>query len=215
VVGVAKKSSGLPLLIGFGVLLLSGVAFGGYLLLSRDPATDVAAPSPSTSAALPSAVAPSPPSAAPVVVSGLARARFSCQPEACEWVVCDGKNIDGIAEDVELAPGSHECSASRSGFASKAVTFTASAGQVTAVAFELAPHPPKAEPAPALAKPTARAAPTPKPAAAAPTPKPVAAVPAKTAAIPAAKPKPTAAPASKPAATPTSKKKCSTFLGCK
>jgi len=226
VVGVPKKSAGLPLLIGFGVLLLSGVAFGGYLLLGRDPITDAAPPSASASAAPPSAVASSAPSAAPVV-SGLARARFRCQPEACEWVVCDGKNIDGISEDVELAPGSHECSASRSGFASKAVTFTASAGQVTAVAFELAPLPAKAEPAPALAKPAAAA-----PAAATPAAKPTAAVPAKPAAIPTAKPaaaapaakpaaataagKPTVAPASKPAAaTPTSKKKCSTFLGCK
>jgi hypothetical protein len=188
-----------------GVVLLTGLAFAGYVVLGQaddPPATASAAPS---SAPAPSAVTAAPPPA-PSASSGPAKARFTCQPEACEWVVCDGKNVTGIGEDVELAPGSHECSASKNGFASKALTFEAVPGQVSPVLFELSPLPPPAPKAVAPAAPKAAVptAPASKPAAAAPAAKPAAA-------------KPTAAaPAAKPATTTTKpKKKCSTFLGCK
>lgn len=44
--GVPRKGAALPLLIGLGIVLLSAVAFGGYLLLDSDPApAPTAAPS--------------------------------------------------------------------------------------------------------------------------------------------------------------------------
>ena len=203
-----KKSSLLPVFIGLGVLLVGGLAFAGYKVLgssSSAPAT----PEPSAAASVSAAPVVS---AAPAAPSGPAKARFTCQPEACEWVVCDGKNVTAINDEVELTPGSHDCSASKNGFGSKSVTFTATPGEVSAVLFELPPLPagaaqkaglaPAAKPAPAPA-----ATPAPKPAAVAATPK----------ATPTAKPAaatPAAAPAAKPATT-TKKKKCSTFLGCK
>lgn len=210
VAGVPKKSSLLPVFIGLGVLLFGGLAFAGYKVLgssSSAPAT----PEPSAAASVSAAPVVS---AAPAAPSGPARARFTCQPEACEWVVCDGKNVTAINEEVELAPGSHDCSASKNGFGSKSVTFTAAPGEVSAVLFELPPLPAGAAqkagiaPAAAAAAPAAPAAtPAAKPAAVAATPK------ATPAAKPAA-PAPAATPAAKPATT-TKKKKCSTFLGCK
>ncbi len=237
-----KKSAALPLMIGLGVLLLSGLAVAGYAVLGKR--NDATAAAPSASAA-PSAVStpaavvvePSTPSAEP---TGPAKARFTCQPEACEWVVCDGKNVSGITEDVELTPGSHECSASRNGFSSKAVAFTAAAGQTSPVLFELAPLPAaqQAKAAAETPKPAAAAAAaTPKAAAAATTAKPAAS--AKAAVATTAKPA-ASTPATKATATASAKpvasakapataasvkaaagtkakanKKCSAFLGCK
>jgi serine/threonine-protein kinase len=223
--GVPKKSSSLPLFIGLGVLLLSGLAFAGYKVLgskSSDDAKAAAEPSAAASApAAPVAVAPAAsavPAASAAAPAGSARARFSCQPESCEWIVCDGKNLTGFSEELEVTAGTHECSASKFGFGSKSLTFTATPGQVSTVVFDLPPLPPKAgaaaAPAPAT-KPAPVATPASKPAAAAPTTKP--------AATPTTKPV-AAAPTTKPAATPTAKppattstkkKKCSTFLGCK
>ncbi|MDF3065600.1 MAG: Protein kinase [Polyangiaceae bacterium] len=233
-----KKSLALPLMIGLGVVLLSGLALAGYAVLGKSDETAAAL---SSASAVPAA-APAPqaavaPSATSVVVaSGPAKARFTCQPQACESVVCDGKNVAQITGEVELEPGRHECSASRGGFASTAVTFTASAGQTSAVQFELSPLPPaKAAAAPAPAKPAATA--TSKPVAATPSAKAAAAKPAatptakpaaSTAAKPTASAKAAAAAASAKAAatsvaakapatskSATTKKKCSTFLGCK
>jgi serine/threonine-protein kinase len=219
-----KKSAALPLLIGAGVLLLGGVAFAGYAVFGKSKP----APAPSASAAAAPAAAPSTTAAAaaPSAPTGPARAHFTCQPEACEWVVCDGKNITGIKDEIELTPGSHECSASKNGFGSKAVTFTATRGEVSAVVFELPPLPVAnqqkalaAKPEPAPAKPAA-AAPAAKPAAVAVAAKPAAVSAAKSTAVapttkPAAAtpPKETAKPAT-PASTKP-KKKCSAFLGCK
>jgi len=209
IAGVPKKGSPLPLLLGVGVVLCAGLAFAGYEVFGKG-GNNQPAPEPSASAAASAA-----PSALPVAApSGPARARFSCQPAACEWVVCDGKNIAVVDDDIELAPGSHDCSASKNGFGSKSVTFTATPGQVSAVVFELPPLPATAQQKAALANP------------AAPAKTSAAAVPPQ-AATPAAKPtaaKPTSAPvAAKPAAAPAAtkpaatkpKKKCSTFLGCK
>ena len=203
-----KKSSLLPVFIGLGVLLVGGLAFAGYKVLgssSSAPAT----PEPSAAASVSAAPVVS---AAPAAPSGPAKARFTCQPEACEWVVCDGKNVTAINDEVELTPGSHDCSASKNGFGSKSVTFTATPGEVSAVLFELPPLPAGAAQKAGLA-PAAKPAPAP---AATPAPKP-AAVAAPPKATPTAKPAaatPAAAPAAKPATT-TKKKKCSTFLGCK
>jgi hypothetical protein len=210
VAGVPKKSSLLPVFIGLGVLLLGGLAFAGYKVLgsgSSAPAT----PEPSAAASVSAAPVAS---AAPAAPSGPARARFSCQPEACEWVVCDGKNVTTINDEVELAPGSHDCSASKNGFGSKSVTFTATPGEVSAVLFELPPLPAGAAQKAGLA-PAATPAPAAAPAAATPAAKP-AAVAATPKATPTPKPAatPAATPAAKPAAT-SKKKKCSTFLGCK
>jgi eukaryotic-like serine/threonine-protein kinase len=205
VAGLPKKGSSLALFIGIGVVLFAGLAFASYKVLGKRDDSK-AGPEPSASA-----VASAAPSAAPVTApSGPARARFTCQPEACEWVVCDGKNIAVVNDDIELTPGSHDCSASKNGFGSKSVTFTATPGQVNAVLFELPPLPAKPQQKAALANPT----PAPKPAAVVATPKPAPAVVAA---------KPTAAPATKPAAPAAAakpaaikpKKKCSTFLGCK
>jgi len=201
--GLPKKGSSLPLFIGIGVVLFAGLAFAGYKVLGNSDERK-AAPEPSASA-----VASAAPSSVPVAVpSGPARARFTCQPEACEWVVCDGKNIAVINDDIELLPGSHDCSASKNGFGSKSVTFTATPGEVSAVLFELPPLPATAQQKAALANPTPAAKPAPVAAAAKPA---AATAPAKPAA---AASKPTAAAAAKPAATKP-KKKCSTFLGCK
>ncbi len=220
--GSGKKKSLAPVFIGLGALLVAGLAFGGYQLVRTGDAP--------TTAAEPSATpVPAAPSAAPPAVSaaaaGPAKARFTCLPEACEWVVCDGKNVTGIEGDVEVAPGSHDCSASKLGFGSKSLTFTATAGQVASVTFELPALPARAS---AAAAPAAAPA-TPAPVAAA---KPAAAstksaaTAAKSAAVTvAAKPVATAKPAATATATATkdskasaankTKKKCSTFLGCK
>jgi serine/threonine-protein kinase len=218
--GLPKKSGSLPLFIGLGVLLLSGLAFAGYQVLGSKASDETKARAEPSAAG--SAPAP-PPSIVPVAPvaaaadAGSARARFSCQPEACEWIVCDGKNLTGFSEELEVTPGTHECSASKFGFGSKSLTFTATPGQVSTVVFDLPPLPQKtgaaatATAAPTTAAPVAKPAPATaaKPVAAKPTPttpvtKPTAAAPATT---------PTA---KTPAATSTkSKKKCSTFLGCK
>jgi serine/threonine-protein kinase len=204
--GLPKKRSSLPLFIGIGVVLCTGLAFAGYQVFGKGNDRQ---PAPEPSAlALPSAAPSATPVAAP---SGPARARFTCQPEACEWVVCDGKNIAVVTEEIELAPGSHDCSASKKGFGSKSLTFTANPGQVSPVVFELPALPANVQPkaAPANPKPAPPAATAPKPAAA------TTAKPAALAAKPAAATKPVAAaPTTKPAATKP-KKKCSTFLGCK
>lgn len=213
---IPRKSSALPLLIGLGVLLLGGLALAGYLVLGKS--SDSAAKPEGSAQPAPSASAPAAASAAAAAPSGPARARFTCQPEACEWVVCDGKNVTAITEEVELTPGNHECSASKNGFGSKAVTFAAVPGQVAAVLFELPPLPAATQEKAAAATPPTTPS---KPAAPATTPAKPAATPSKP--IAATPSKPTATPTAKPtAATPTptakptkGKKKCSTFLGCK
>jgi serine/threonine protein kinase len=198
--GAPKKGSALPLFIGLGVLLLGGMAFAGYKVLGKGE--DQPKPEPSARAAVsaaPSAVA-APSAAAP------ARARFTCQPEACERVVCDGTPLTVVNDELELTPGRHDCSASRSGFGSKSMTFTAVAGQTEVVVFELPPLPPSTPQSAPPANPH-RALAKPAPTAAKPAPvavKTAAATTTKAAATPAAK-----ATATKP------KKKCSTFLGCK
>ena len=202
--GVPKKRSALPLFIGLGVVLVGGLAFAGYEVLGKSGDQPSAEPSAvaSVSAAPSALVAPA--AAAP------ARARFTCQPEGCEWVVCDGKNIAVVNDEIELTPGSHDCSASKNGFGSKSMTFTATPGQTEAVVFELPPLPASTQEKAALANPNTALA---KPATNAPKPAPAPTV---------AKPKPTAATTTKAAATPVTKpaptkpkKKCSTFLGCK
>ncbi|HXK18433.1 MAG TPA: protein kinase [Polyangiaceae bacterium] len=192
--GVPTKSPMLPLLLGFGVLLLGGLAYAAYAVLGKTSAPT--APSAAASVApVPSASAAP---AASAAWNAPARARFTCKPQDCEWVVCDGKNISAVHDEIELTPGSHDCSASRNGFGSKAVTFTATPGQVAAVEFELPPLPAATQQKALGATP----APAAKPSAATPAAKPASATPA------------TKPPASKP--TPTKpKKKCSTFLGCK
>lgn len=232
-----KKSLALPLMIGLGVLLLSGLAIAGYAVLGKRQEPVAAAPSAAPSANVASAGLPAPLPAASVAASP-AKARITCQPEACESVVCDGKPIAQAADkadvEVEVEPGAHACSASKSGFTSQPVAFTATAGQTSAVQFELTRVPPSqpAKAAPAAqtqSKPAAVAA-TAKPAAAAPSSKaataakastaasakPAAATSAKTAATAAASAKAAAsATAAKAAAASKTKKKCSTFLGCK
>jgi hypothetical protein len=217
VAGLPKKGSLLPLLIGVGVVLSAGLGYAAYAVMGKSSNSTSPQPSASASAVVaPSASAAPTPTAAP---SGPARARFTCQPEACEWVVCDGKNVSGINDEIELSPGNHECSASKNGFGSKSQTFTATPGQISAVLFELVPLPAakaKAAAATPVAPKPAHAAPATKPAAIAPVTKPATKPAAATAATkPAAKP---VAPAKEPAAKPTAtkpKKKCSPFLGCK
>jgi serine/threonine-protein kinase len=200
--GVPKKGMPVGLLVGGAILLLGGLATAGYLVLGRSSG---AKPEPSASAAV--SAAPPPVTAQPSTAP--ARARFTCQPEACDWVVCDGKNVTGLNDEIEFVPGNHDCSASRNGFGSKSLSFTATAGQTTPVNFELPPLPAatqaKAAAAAAAAKPATAAAPAPATKA---TPAPA------TKAAPAT----TSKPASKDTAsksTTKSKKKCSAFLGCK
>ncbi len=197
VAGLPQKGGALPLFIGLGVVLFAGLAFAGYKVLSKSGEAPVV-----PSAAVSATAAPS---AAPVAVAtGPARARFTCQPEACEWVVCDGRNVSAVNEEIELVPGNHDCSASKNGFGSKAVTFTASPGQVSTVLFELPPLP-------AATQQKAAAATAPK--LAPPGAKPAPPTPAAKPAPPAAKSAPPT-PAAKPAPL-NKKKKCSPFLGCK
>jgi len=184
--GVPKKSSLLPLFIA------------GHAVLGKGSAP-VPSAAPSVAAVVPSTAPPAP----SVASNAPARARFTCKPEDCEWVVCDGKNVSTVHDDIEVTPGSHDCSASKNGFGSKAVTFTATPGQVAAVVFELPPLPAATQQKALAGNPGSVAAPKPAP-------------------PPAAKPAPATAPAPKPATTPAPKptttkpkKKCSTFLGCK
>jgi serine/threonine-protein kinase len=216
VAGLPKKSSSLPLFIGLGVVLFAGLAFAGYKVLGSSKAGDEAKAGAEPSAAVSASAAPPTPAPVPSAPAAVpsdvaapaqpARALFSCQPQACEWIVCDGKNLTGFSQEIEVTAGPHECSASKFGFGSKSLTFTAAPGQVTTVVFDLPPLPPTAK-----QKAAAAAAPTPaaKPAA---TPTPV----AKPAATPKPAAKPAATPITKtPVTTSTKKKKCSTFLGCK
>jgi hypothetical protein len=216
VAGRPLQSSRLPLFIGLGLVLFASLAFAGYKVLgagNADKSAKAAAePSATVSAsAVPPAAAPvaSAPAAAPSDVAAPAapaRALFSCQPQACEWIVCDGKNLTGFSQEVEVTAGPHECSASKFGFGSKSLSFTAIPGQVTTVVFDLPPLPPTAK-----QKAAAAAGPTPaaKPAASTAAAKPATATPV-------AKPAATPTPATKaPITTSTKKKKCSTFLGCK
>jgi eukaryotic-like serine/threonine-protein kinase len=205
----AKPRSRVPLFAGVGVALFAGLAFASYRALGTDGEQ--------TRAALPSAGAAPPPAPATVASAeptGPAKARFTCRPQACEWVVCDGKNVTGIDGEVEVTPGPHDCSASKVGFGSQSVSFHATPGQVAAVSFELPPLPPAATKALAGAPPPAEPVKAPavaaKPAAVAAKPTAVAAKPAaaKTAAT-------TAATKDAKATTSKTKKKCSTFLGCK
>jgi serine/threonine-protein kinase len=224
--GLSKKSSSVPLFIGLGVLLFGGLAFAGYKVLGSSgekakptaeaSATASTAPAPAPSAAVPAAPAAAA-SAAPSG-TGVARARFSCQPQACEWIVCDGKNLTGFSEELEMAAGVHECSASKFGFGSKSLTFTATAGEVSTVVFELPALPATAAEKAAAAAP-AKPATTP-PATTPPASKPATTTPPATKPAtttpPATKPATTTPPAAKPATTSTKpKKKCPTFLGCK
>ena len=212
--GVPKKRSALPLFIGLGLLLFGGLAYAGYAVLSHRSGV---APEPNASAPVPSAAVAAPSAPVPAT-TGPARAHFTCQPQPCEWVVCDGKNITGINDEIEFSPGSHDCSASKNGFGSKSLTFTAAPGQVAQVLFELPPLPAATQAKQAAAAGTPK--PTPPAAKPAPTPAAKPAPPAAKPAPPAAKPAPTPAakpaPAKPAAATPAKpKKKCSTFLGCK
>lgn len=201
--GVPKKNAMLPLLIGFGVVLMGGLAYAGYAVLAKGSAPAVPSAAPSVAV-----VASTPPPAPSAAWNAPARARFTCKPEDCEWVVCDGKNVSTVHDEIEVTPGSHDCSASKNGFGSKAVTFTATPGQVAAVEFELPPLPAATQQKALGATATATAAPTP----AAPAAKLAATPPKPATATPAAKP--VAAPTAKPAPAKP-KKKCSTFLGCK
>jgi serine/threonine-protein kinase len=210
--GVPKKGLPVPLLVGAAVVLIGGLAAAGYAVLGGGSSSASVTPEPSAGA-VPSA-APAPSVAAPASTAP-ARAKFTCQPEACEWVVCDGKNVSGLSDEIEFTPGSHDCSASRNGFGSKSLSFTATAGQTAAVTFELPPLPAATQAKAAAAAAAAKPAATPAPA-------------TKVTPAPATKTAPTAA---KPAATTASKttaaapksttgkaakgKKCSTFLGCK
>jgi eukaryotic-like serine/threonine-protein kinase len=218
----SQKSSRLPLFIGLGVLLFAGLAFAGYQVLGSSKAGDEAKAAPEPSAAVSASAAPAAPapSSAAVASSDVAapaqpaRALFSCQPQACEWIVCDGKTLTGFSQEIEVTAGPHECSASRFGFGSKSLTFSAAPGQVTTVVFDLPPLPPsakqKAAAAPSTtAKPAATSAPVTKPAT-----KPAATPVTKPAATPVTKPAATATTKT-PVTTSTKKKKCSTFLGCK
>ncbi len=218
VAGLPKKRSSLPLLLGLGVLLFGGLAYAGYRVLGQG-GDSKASPEPSAAAS----VSPAPSVAlAPVVPSGPARARFTCQPQACEWVVCDGKNIAVVNDEVEVTPGGHDCSASKNGFGSKSVSFTATPGEVSSVVFDLPPLPAATQQKSGLASP----APAAKPAAVAATPKPKSTPVTTPKSTPVVTPK--ATPVVTPKATPTAaakqpvaktptpkKKKCSTFLGCK
>lgn len=192
-----KKSLALPLMLGLGVLLVAGLGVAGYAALGSKEETSTPPASPSAPPATATPEVPPPPVPAPVAP---AKAAFSCLPEACEAVVCDGKNVALTTSEVELAPGSHECSASRSGFTPQTVTFTATAGETSAVRFELAPVP-------------ARPQSTPKPATVSTPPK-LAAKTAAAAASGASKPAASSIAVKASAAT-KSKKKCSPFLGCK
>jgi hypothetical protein len=234
VAGLPKKSSRAPLFIGLGVLLLGGLAFAGYKVLGGKSEASQTSPEPSASAATsaspPSApsesatAAAAPPASASAAPTGAARARFSCQPESCEWIVCDGKNLTGFSQELEVAAGEHQCSASKTGFGSKSLTFTATAGELSTVVFELPALPPTAAEkaaAAAAGKPVAAvvpASPAAKPPTTPPASKPATTTPATKSATntpPATKPT-TATPAAKPAASSSKpKKKCSTFLGCK
>lgn len=212
VAGVPKKGSKAPLFIGLGVLLFAGLAAAGYVVVSKSRESASAEAVPSASAA---ALAPAP--SASAVPTGPARARFSCKPEACEWIVCDSKNLTNFDQEVEMTPGNHDCSASKLGLGSKSLSFTALPGQVVEVVFDLPPLPASAQQKAAAsasaaggAPPAAAAAPAPKPAAA-PAPKTGAASTTK----PATKEATTKEPVAKPASKPSTKKKCGTFIPCK
>ncbi|HKY41147.1 MAG TPA: protein kinase [Polyangiaceae bacterium] len=202
--GVPKKSSKAPLFIGLGVLVLAGLAAASYVVASKAREGASAEPAGSASAAA-SAPAPS----ASAVPSGASRARFSCKPEACEWIVCDSKNLTNFEQEVEMTPGNHDCSASKLGLGSKSLSFTAVPGQVVEVVFDLPPLPASAQQKAAAAASASSATPA---AAATPAPKTATTPAAKATTAPGAKAT-TKEAAAKPSAT--KKKKCSTFLGCK
>lgn len=144
------------------VLIFAGVGvYATWRLFARP------APSPVASAAAPSAIAVSraalapsaaPPSPAPTP----AAAHFSCTPEPCEWIVCDGENVKKGVTTLELPAGRHRCSAARYGFRTAVVEFALQDGKTTNVVFELSrakakPARPKKKPAKGSGKSTTSA----------------------------------------------------------
>ncbi|MGC4089806.1 MAG: LysM peptidoglycan-binding domain-containing protein [Polyangiaceae bacterium] len=123
--------------VACGAVLLVAVvgAFAAWRVLTRPSAVAAA----SASAAAP-AVAMLPSAAATPSASEPSRAssaHFSCTPETCEWIVCDGENVKKGVMTLELSPGRHSCSASRYGFRTAVVEFTLETGKTTNVVFEL------------------------------------------------------------------------------
>jgi serine/threonine-protein kinase len=155
--GRPNKSSGLPLLIGFGVLLLSGVAVGGYLLLGGEPTTATTQPSADNSAAPPPA-APVPVPVTATATTATATAVPSAAP-AVELAPLPAKAQPAIAKPAAAAPAAKPTAAAP---AAKPVA----AARARPTAATPAPKPAPAAPA---VKPAVK--PAAKPAAAAPTSK--------------------------------------------
>ncbi|HEY2406204.1 MAG TPA: protein kinase [Polyangiaceae bacterium] len=184
--GVRKRSAA-PLFIA-GAVLCFGLTAAGAWALHRNHEAEAAAAAaasaaPSATAAAVASVVASVEPAASAVPNDKANIQFQCQPEACDWVVCDGEKLNGFdAGPLAIAAGEHTCSASKFGFNSKSVKFTAKAGVAQTIDFALTALPPgiqKLAGATAPAKPTTSAAAPPTAKAPATTPsKPAAAAPA-------------------------------------
>jgi len=156
-----------------GIVLVLTVlsAFTAWRMLSRRPEPSSVASAEPSSSALPAAPASALPTPSAQSAKLESSAHFSCTPEACEWIVCDGENVKKGLSTLVLSPGRHSCSASRYGFRTAVVEFTLEPGKTTNVVFELLatkPVPrvaPKSRPraAPAKASPKAKPAASSKP----------------------------------------------------
>jgi serine/threonine-protein kinase len=207
--GLPRSSSKLPLLLALGVLLAVGGAFGAVRLFSNESDQSAGAASASASAAPLASAAPA-----------MATARFTCEPGACDWVMCNGTKLEPASAEHRLAPGAHECSASKYGYGPKSLKFELQPQQVATLTFELEPLPERppqvagssvAVPAPRIRPPAAPSKPVVAPKATGES---------KTRQTTSAAGKTGSSSSKSPPKTSTkssasSKKKCSTFLGCK
>lgn len=130
----------IALIAGAAVLVLTLAVLGvyaAYRLFTRSPNPTAAASAEPNAEAAPRASQPTPPSASAVATRSDGTAHFSCTPESCEWIVCDGEKLKTGVTELALPPGRHSCSASRYGFRTAVVEFTLEANKTTNVVFEL------------------------------------------------------------------------------
>lgn len=140
------------------VLIFAGVGvYATFRLFSSSPTAPVASAAPSAVSVPSAASVAAVPSTSPAPTP--AAAHFSCTPEPCEWIVCDGENVKKGVTTLELPAGRHRCSAARYGFRTAVVEFALEDGKTTNVVFELSrtvakPARPRAKPAKGAGKTT-------------------------------------------------------------
>jgi eukaryotic-like serine/threonine-protein kinase len=164
-----RKSRRRVVLIGGGVVavilviaLVASAGGGGHPTEAA-----VSAPAAATTPAKSATAAPAPkpsqseaPPEAPAPKRETALVKLTCAPD-CDKVTCDEKAVDNPGQGIELAPGEHQCVATKKGYVPLKRTVTTVAGEDQEVTLELrragggtaAPRKPAVKPKP---KPTSK-----------------------------------------------------------